>query len=50
MGNYKEIKNRIGGKQMRSDNIVFKKLILETQKKLYNIRSECAREYDVESF
>lgn len=38
--NYKEIKDRIGGRQMRSDNIEFKKLILKTQKDLHNIRSE----------
>ena len=38
--NYKEIKDMIGGKQMRSDNIEFKKLILKTQKDLHNIRSE----------
>uniref|UniRef100_A0A6C0AV47 Bacteriophage T5 Orf172 DNA-binding domain-containing protein n=1 Tax=viral metagenome TaxID=1070528 RepID=A0A6C0AV47_9ZZZZ len=44
--NYKEIKNSIGGNQMRSDNVLFKKLILKTQENLHNIRSE----YVVESF
>lgn len=42
--NYKEVKNRICGYQMRSDNIVFKKNILKTQKDLHNI----IREYEWE--
>lgn len=38
--NYKKIKNDIGGKRMREDNIHFKKRILKTKKKLHNIRSD----------
>lgn len=38
--NYKDLKEQLGGVQMRSDNIILKKWILETQEKLHNIRSE----------
>ena len=37
---YKDIKETIGGVQMRSNNIVFKNCMLKTQKDLHNIRSE----------
>ena len=43
---YKHIKETIGGRQMRSDNALFKNMMLKTQKNLHNIRSE----YVVESF
>lgn len=43
---YKHIKETIGGRQMRSDDALFKNMMLKTQKNLHNIRSE----YVVESF
>ena len=38
--NYKDLKEELGGVQMRSDNITLKKWMLETQKVLRSIKSE----------
>jgi len=40
MDNYEEIKNRIGIETLRSDNKLFKEMILNTQKDLHNLISE----------
>jgi hypothetical protein len=43
--NYEEIKNRIGVETLRSDNKSFKEMILDTHKKLHNLR--CEYEWDL---